>query len=371
MKIAIDVNSMLGGHAIRGIGRNTRELISHVNKILIGNSEGILLEPVDFSTANLAKYDILHYTSFHPFFRSFALHPGKKVVVTIHDLIPLLFPKNYPPGIKGSINYLVQKQLLRKVDAIITISNTSKKDILRFLGVDPSKVHVTYLATTPDFVNLRSKKQLLQKVSKKFNLPNKFVLYVGDVNHNKNVITLIEACKIANQQLVIVGKNASDIEVQLGSVSNLKGPRDYLRFLFNQTHPEIAHYKLILDLINKNDVIRTGFVSDHELAAIYNLASVYVQPSFYEGFGLQVLEAMACATPVVVSRTNALTEIAAGAALVAESHNAHDMAKKISVAITDSDIRSELIRKGTLRVKQFSWKSNAFDTIEVYKKISK
>lgn len=370
MRIAIDASSSKKGHAIRGIGRNTRELIDNINRLLIGNKEGIIVEAVDFSRDSLLKYDILHYTSFNPFKNSIKIIPGKKNIVTIHDLIPLLYPKNYPPGFKGSLNYMMNKILIKKADALITISNTSKKDIVRFLGVDPKKVFVSYLASSNNFRNIKAKKDLLQKVKNKYLLPNKFVLYVGDVNYNKNIPTLIDACKIANYPLVICGKNATDLENSLTNIKNLKGPRDYLRFMLGQQHPEIAHYNLILKLIKDNSVIRTGFVSEDELVAIYNLASLYVQPSYYEGFGLQVLEAMACNTPVIITRTNALVEIASGSALVCDGHSASDMAEKISKVMSDPGLRAELIKKGSKRVKDFSWRKNAFETLSIYKSVA-
>jgi glycosyltransferase involved in cell wall biosynthesis len=366
MKVAIDTGPLKTGSSVRGIGRNTRELIVHLHKISEKKEKEVIINDLDFSRSDLSDYDIIHYTQFNPFFSSFRLHPGKKVVLTIHDLIPLLYPRNYPPGIKGKFRYLIQKLLVKKVNAVLTISNTSKKDIIRFLGIEPEKIYVVYLAASREFRDIRSEKTRLMKVAKKYNLPDKFVLYVGDVNFNKNLPLLINACKIAGVPLVISGKSAVEIETELQGAFQLEGPRDYLRFVMNRVHPEIAHCQTVLDLIKANNVIRTGYVSDEDLVALYNLASLYVQPSYYEGFGLQVIEAMSCGTPVVVSRTNALTEVAGGAALVADPHDPRDMAKKISMVVDDRALRAELVLRGRKRCKDFSWEKTAKEVLAMY-----
>ena len=115
------------------------------------------------------------------------------------------------------------------------------------------------------------------------------------------------------------------------------------------------------------NIIRTGFTTEEELVEIFNLASVYVQPSFYEGFGLPVLEAMASGTPVVIAKTNALVEIANDAALIADPKDPKDLAEKIEMVLKKDELRKDLIRKGFLRVKEFSWEKTAEEMIEVYK----
>ena len=368
MKVAIDERPLKSGDSVRGIGVNTREIIEALLKFNPKGSK-IQINVVDFGKADLSKYDLVHYTNFHPYFITLPLKKPTKILVTIHDLIPLVCPKNYPAGLKGNFRFLVQKQLIKNVDGILTISQTSKKDIVRFLNVDPKKVHVSYLATRATINNMKSKKDYLRSVQRKYNLPNKFILYVGDVNYNKNIPTLIEAAKICGTTLVICGKQAADLKFAKDNLKVIKGPRDYLRFLFNKPHPELAHFKMIEILFKENNVIRTGFVSDRELSAIYSCASVFVQPSYYEGFGFCVLEAMSCDVPVVVSRTNALTEIAGDAALVCDPHDKIDMAEKIRLAMADSDIRAELIRKGEKRTREFLWEKTALETINIYKDI--
>jgi len=272
-------------------------------------------------------------------------------------------------NVPGSFELVLGAQKLisqKNIDAVITISETSKKDIVRFLGISAEKIHVVYLAPRKIFKKLRNEE--LRKVGKKYKLPKRFVLYVGDVNYNKNIPRLIKACKMVKVPLVIVGKHALEVE-ELGlNLKHLKGPRDWFRYIFNIPHPELAHFKgLVKEFKGNTNIIRTGFTTEEELVEIFNLASVYVQPSFYEGFGLPVLEAMASGTPVVIAKTNALVEIANDAALIADPKDPKDLAEKIEMVLKKDELRKDLIRKGFLRVKEFSWEKTAEEMIEVYK----
>ncbi len=282
MKVGIHLGGLGGGHELRGIGVHTSELLREL-KFITYNSK---LKIEEYNPEE--KYDVVHYTVFKPFRLSIPFKKeAKRVVLTIHDLIPLIYPKHYPAGLKGNLIFLIQKWLIRRnVDTIITISETSKKDICRFLNVDPAKVYVVYLAPKKIFSPITDHQSLIT-VQKKYDLPDSFALYVGDVNYNKNIPGLIEMCKQVNIRLVIVGKQAKDIENQ------------------NLDHPELVHLKGL----DWSNVTRPGFVADEDLAAIYNLADVYIQPSFYEGFALPVLEAKACGTWVIATKIQAHVEI--------------------------------------------------------------
>src|SRR5258708_215143 len=271
MRVAIDNGPLSSGHSVRGVGAYTRGLI---------NALGSEVEAVDFEKTDLSGYDILHYPYFNPFIVTLPFRKTAKIVVTIHDLIPLLYPDHYVPGIKEDINYFVNKILFEKV-------------------------HVVYLAPRKIFKKIVDKK-MLKSIQEKYNLPKEFVLYVGDVNYNKNVPGLINAAKIAKMPLVIVGKQAVEIEDLARDMKSISGVQDFIRFLLDKPHPELKHYQeIVKSLENNTDVFRLGYVSDEDLVAIYNLSSIYCQPSFYEGFGLPVLEAVASGTKVVASRTQA------------------------------------------------------------------
>ncbi len=363
MKVAIDTGPLTSGHSIRGIGVHTRLLLEHLQKL-----KGLEVDAVDFSKADLGKYDIAHYQFFNPYFVFLPFFKKIKTVITVHDLTPLIYPAHYPSGIKGRMKFWLNKILMRQIDAVITISETSKKDIVRFLNIDPNKIHVVYLAPRKLFGRL--KENQTKKIKQKYNLPEKFVLYVGDVNYNKNIPNLIRACKIADLSLVIVGKHAMDIETEGMGINDIKGVKDWIRFVLNKPHPELSHFRQILKAFDNNkNVLRLGFVPDSDLVAIFNLASVYCQPSFYEGFGLSVLEAFASGTPVVCSYTQALAEIAGDAALYFDPHDYKDLAQKLNKVVKDKKLSDDLTRRGVKRAKDFSWDKTAKETFEVYKKV--
>jgi len=327
MKVAIVSGASKDKDALRGIGVHTSELFKALRE---GSGKNIDIPEISLND-DLSKFDVVHFTSFRPFFISlpFTKPKNTKFVLTVHDLIPLIYPNVYRPGIRGAINYLINKLLIKRyVDAIITISETSKKDIVRFLKIDPKKVHVIYLAPKEIFEK--------KKVTKKYKLPRKFALYTGDINYNKNIPNLIKACKLANMPLVIAGKQAEEVESM------------------DLTHSETAHLKGI----SFGNVIRLGFVPDEVLVDLYNLATVYVQPSFYEGFGLPVLEAVACGTPVVATKTQALVEILGKDLDCVDPNNPEDLAR--SILNPNKNIKLP---------REYSWRKTAKITLEVYAKI--
>lgn len=349
MKIAIDTGPLKTGDSIRGIGVYTRELAAALESFRKIGKSNFEIHAIDYFnnqslTAN--HYDTIHFTRFNPFRISvpFKKPIGTKFVLTIYDLIPLIYPDHYPPGVKGKINWEINKHLIRKnVDSIVTISVTSKKDICRFIGVDPRIVHVTHLAPRQNFEKLDDG-DWKKGIKSKYNLPDHFALYVGDINYNKNIPCLIEATKLAGIPLVIAGKQAVEVENM-----NLK-------------HPEVRHLKKV----NFKDVIRTGYISDSELIKIYNLADVYIQTSLYEGFGLPLLEAQATGTPVVAAKTQALVEIAEDSAIFADPKDAKDFAAKIKSIMNDPVLKKKTIEDGLTNAKRYSWKKTAEITLKVY-----
>src|SRR3989344_1704613 len=356
-KIAIDTGPLKGEHKFRGIGMMTQELIGAFE--ILGD-KNIKISAVDFEGADLSKYDLVHYQVFNPFFDTLPDEFPTKAVVTIHDLIYLIYPQHYPPGIRGKLRFWRQKRRVQKASAILTISETSKKDIIRFLGIKPQKRFTLFLAPKKIFRKLET--------TKRSSLPKRFVLYVGDVNYNKNLHTLIHACKLAKIPLVISGKKA--LEVAQGGetmLNELKGPMDWWRFVSGQPHPENAHYaKMAHHFRHNKNILTLGFVPDEDLVVLYNLATVYVQPSFYEGFGLSILEAMACGTPVIATRINTHVEIAEDAAIFVDPKDAKSMANKISEVVNNRITTDKLIKSGYNVVKKYSWKKTAQETLAVY-----
>lgn len=349
MKVFFDSAPLASGHSVRGIGAYTKSLQEELKK-----EKGVHL------VNSKEAADVIHYPYFDLFFNTLSLVSGKPTVVTVFDVIPLLYPDRYPPGIRGRIAFLGQKKKLQKVSAVITISETSKKDIVRFLNVPAERIYPIHLAPRGMFRPVKDKKAL-SAVRKKYNLPASFVLYVGDVNYNKNLLRLAEAVKKIGAKLVIAGKQAVQED-------------------FDRTHPENQPLVAFLDKYGKDkDILRLGFVSDEDLVALYNLATAYCQPSLYEGFGLPVLEAMASSCPVIAARTQSLVEISEAwplglggkACIFVDPKDTDDIASGLKKVINDDKLAKELRKQGPLHAKKFSWQKTAEQTIKVYETVLK
>ena len=340
MRVLLDMaqlNTLSGG---RGIGVYTKLLQQHLQMV-----EGVDLSLHD----NGRPYDLVHYPYFDLFFHTLPLRKRQKTIVTIHDVIPLLFPAEYKPGVKGSVRFLQQRLSLFSVAAVITDSESSKKDIISHLGISEDKIHTIYLAGNPEI--RKQPAEIQKRVRLQRNLPGKFVLYVGDINYNKNLPRLIEACSMlpSDVHLVLVGRTVNSTEIPEGRTLHSAIERFGMK---QRTH--------LLTDVEKAD----------ELSAIFGLASVYVQPSLYEGFGLSVLDAMQCETPVVCSNVSSLPEVGGDAVVYVDPYNCTQMAqviaKTISLNSTDRKAQRVKMQENLLR---FSWKKTAEQTVEVYRKV--
>ncbi len=329
------------GHSGRGIGNYIVNLIEAL-------SRRHDLEVVEFkNSAKLPEVDLIHYPFFDFFDRTLPLIKSLPTVVTIHDVTPLLFPEHYPPGIRGRINLAFQKQSLKSVGAIITDSKVSKKDITSVLKVSEEKIFVTYLSAAKDFKVIEDKK-VLTDIKTKYNLPEKFGLFIGNVNWNKNILNLARACAQAHLPLVLVGKSFEQ--------------RDNLK------HPEMRSFTQFLKEFKGNPlVLMLGFVPTADLVGILNLASVFLFPSFYEGFGMPVLEAQACRVPVITSNRASLPEVAGGGALFVDPYSVEEIARMITKLLSDQALQKDLIKKGVENFHKFSWEKTAEETVLAYR----
>ncbi len=347
MKVVIDVSPLKSSHQYRGIGAYTKRLVEALQAHKRADFETILIEEGE----SPPDCDLIHYPYFDLFFKTLPLVRKKKTIVTIHDTTPLVFPEHYPPGIRGKLKFQAQKLTLKTVSAVITDSKNSKKDIAKHLGFPKNKIFVVPLAASEIFQPIEENEKL-EKIRKKYDLPRRFILYVGDVNYNKNVLGLVKACKKIKTPVVIVGKQAAQKN-------------------FDKAHVENQPLAQLIKLYGKDpEVIRVGFVPDEDLVSLYNLASVYCQPSFYEGFGMPVLEAMASGTPVVTSKKASLPKIAGQAAILVDPYDINDIANGLTIALEDENLREKLIQKGLKQAKKFSWEKTADETYKVYQRVA-
>lgn len=349
--IAIDTSPLKTGHAVRGIGIYTKNLIEAFGKFPFDFAQGRQIQIEEYDKKK--NYDIIHYPYFDLFNNTLPIIKKATTVVTIHDVIPLLFPKYYPPGIKGQIRFLIQKYSLQSVSAVITDSECSKRDIVKYLNFPDKKIYVIYLAPSENIKRIEDESQK-SAIKKRYNLPNNFVLYTGGINYNKNIPNLVRACEVINIPLVIVGKQAADKSIDKNHIEN----RD-LVWLQNYVD---KHQK---------QVLLVGFVSESDLSAIYSLATLYCQPSYYEGFGIPVLEAMVCGCPVVCSNNSSLREITGNAAVKFDPLKKNDLENTLKKVLNDKLLRTGMVQEGLLQVKKFSWEKTARETQSVYEKIIK
>ncbi len=264
----------------------------------------------------------------------------------------MLYPTYYPVGKKGKLAFLKQKLALRNVDAVITDSQASKTDIAKYLGVEMNKIHVVYLAPSPDLAAQTETE--VQRVRRKYKLLKKYLLYVGDINYNKNLPQLIKTLKFLDKEisLVCVGKNFY--------------PHEIPEWQWLETQIALSdvskRVKFITDLAGDNS---------KDLAAIYSGALAYVQPSLYEGFGLPVLEAMTCLTPVICANNSSLLEVALNKAVMVEEAKAEDFAQAVeSILAWSPTQRKKFTTQALKHAQKFTWAKTARITAKIYQNIA-
>lgn len=347
MKIAIDISPLQSGHKVRGVGFYLTNLKDALQRFYPHNNYVFFSSKEEIPTT----VDLVHFPYFDPFFLTLPFIKRHKTVVTVHDLTPIVFPEHFPAGVKGKIRWQIQKQALRMTDAIITDSYSSKKDIVNYAGISEKKISVVYLAAGDEFRQYDVSKVQYQVLHEKYNLPKKFILYVGDATWNKNLVNLVKAVRQGDIPLVMVGKAMKDVDIDRSN-------------LWNKDLREVQ------DMIRDDKQFTVlGFVSTEDLVLLYNLAELSVFPSFYEGFGLPVLEAMACGCPVVTSDKGSLAEVVGDAAYIVDPYSVEGIAKGIAEVAVKKDLRNRLVKAGLEQAKKFSWKKTALGTMGVYETV--
>jgi glycosyltransferase involved in cell wall biosynthesis len=268
-------------------------------------------------------------------------------VVTIHDCIHLMFPQYLPNRVAYTYARMAMWSAARRSDCILTVSQASKRDILHFFAVPPEKIEVIYNAIDERF-SVEPDAESVARVRERYQLDQRFVLYVGNIKPHKNLVRLIEAFASLRQgefedlKLLIIGDEISRLPALRRAVHSLKLHK-HVRFL--------------------------GYQPDDTLAILYRLASVFVFPSLYEGFGLPPLEAMASGTPVVTSNVSSLPEVTGDAAVLVDPHDVRSIEHGIRRVLADPALAAEMRRQGLLRAREFSWERSVRRTLEVYRKV--
>ncbi|NFH70316.1 glycosyltransferase family 4 protein [Clostridium botulinum] len=261
---------------------------------------------------------------------------SKKIAI-VHDLMSKIYPENYSLIMKLYLSlFFVQ---VKKADRIIAVSDTTKKDIIKYLNISANKIDVVY-----NGVNLKYIKSIESDKSRiNINLNRKYILYIGEMRKNKNLISAIKAfelyCSINDDKcyFYIAGKKSYEYENIINYIKN----------------------KPI-----KNRIIFLGYISEKEKIKLYKNSFAFIFISLYEGFGIPILEAMACKTPVITSDCSSMKEIADGSALLVSPTNINEICKMIE-KLNDERFRKNIIKLGNLCVKKYQWK----DSVSKFEKI--
>lgn len=289
------------------------------------------------------KVDLLHCPAFKA-----PLKCDVPLVATFYDLHILKNPKDYNPWLRYYCKFMLPK-IARRADKIITISEFSRNDIINTFSLPAEKVRVTYCGIDDRF-RLIPDDSLLSRARVKYGLSKKFILYVGALQPRKNIPLLLKAyAKLLKEQ---------DFDHQL-VLAGGTGWRN--RNIFS----------LINELNLSKNVKILGYVPDDDLPLIYALAQFLVYPSFFEGFGLPVIEAMACGCPVICSNAASLPEIVQDCAVVFDPLSRSELENAIAKLGSDGGMRQKMKEKGIKRSADFSWEKSARKTIQVYEEFKK
>jgi len=387
MRIGFDLRPLQLSSRVMGIGVYIKKLISNISKIDRDNQYFLLsirharFPEVDispdfqyelieipaafnpylnvirdkFALRNIiSQYnlDIVHFTS--PLELKLHFDLGKynnSSVLTLYDLTPLFY---------GDLIFRKKRRLLKplfyallrdikKAGHIVSISQNTKNDLIEKLKIPGEKITVTHLAADDCFRYIDDE-YYLKEIKNKYNLPDEFIMYLGGFSPHKNLKSLLEAMVLLH------------VEYRLDTPLIIAGKKDSF-FI-----PELE--KRIWDLQLTERIHFPGFIPAVDLPAVYNLASVFVFPSMYEGFGLPPLEAMKCGTPTIVSNTSSLPEIVDSAAILCDPLDIECLATAMHDVLSSFKISGELKEKGIIRARDFSWEKCARETIDVYKKIN-
>ena len=301
--------------------------------------------PIQYNTLFKREADITHFFNF--------IIPPRikgKIVNTVHDLTFEFYPetmdKKNLKRLKTDIHYS-----LDRADKIVTISECSRKDIIEVLNVDSSKVEIVYPGVDYAYFNTTPSSERIAQVRSKYNLPEEYILYMGTLEPRKNIPSIVEAFYKL--------KKGGDEKVQSVKLV-LAGKKGWM-------YEEI--FKKIQELGLEDDVVFTDYVDEVDKAIIYRLASLFVFPSLYEGFGIPVLEAMASSTPVIASKSSSLPEVAGDAALLVNPQDTLSMAEGMHCILTQKDYRQLLVQRGHVQAQKFNWEDSSQKLYELYKSL--
>jgi glycosyltransferase involved in cell wall biosynthesis len=369
MRIAIDARG-INWYRGTGIGTYTDKVLRYLLKMDIENYYHIYWSGENYEDFKSKNTDIIIASKKHHRFFEQVYFPNNlknsnidiyhvpqngiginenikcKKITTIHDLIPYIMPETVGRG------YLIKflKEVPKAIElshAIITVSEWSKQDILKFFPIDKDKIFVTPLAAE-DMYKPMDKEKCKDFLSKNYNINKPFILYIGGFSPRKNVKSLITAFQNIYKDL--------NKDYNLVIVGATKDQGEYLN-------------KFSSNLEFASKIIFTGFAPEEHLPILYNGCDVFVYPSLYEGFGLPPLEAMNCGAPVITSNLTSIPEVVKDAGILINPYNENELSSAILTLLNSENLQNEYRKRGLQRAQNFSWSKTAEKTLEVYKKV--
>ncbi len=346
-------------HAPRPTHHHLNPLARHPNLTLIPTDIPVFNWRAQAALPRLIRSlqpDLVHFPyNVRPFWL------GLPSVLTLYDVIPRRFPGYYPRRSRLQIE-IIQRLAIRSSHAFVAISQAAAEDFRQEYGIPAGRIAVTPLAADPIF--RPQPVEIVADLRRRLALPQRYVLYLGSNKPHKNLPRLIEAWARSEQ---------STVNSQQSTVNNQRaggrgqGATLIIAGAWDERYPEA---KRLVEQQNLAGTVRfLGPVANADLPALYAGAELFVFPSLYEGFGLPVLEAMACGAAVACSHTSSLPEVAGDAALFFDPEDAAALAAALTRLLADSDLRADLARRGSEQAGRFSWERTAKATLPVYRKL--
>ena len=355
MNVAVDARNLIGSRT--GVGRYLQKLLEDFTEISDDSffiySHDVIVEKIEHDRYHYKvlsghplvwkqllmpvhqlryNYDLV----FVPTYSSPVFYPGK-VLLTIHDLIFTKHPEwaNWKQAVR--FRAIVPKTA-KFADRIIAVSEATRKDIIELTGVSSTKIDVVYLGVEDKFRSLTE--DTLNIFRDKYNIRYPYILHVGSIHPRRNIKRLCQVFrrlkeeKKINHHLVLAGL-------------------------------DLDHTSQLSSYLELPDIHWVGYVPEEDLVGFFNAADLFIYPSLYEGFGLPVLEAMACGTPVITSNVSSLPEVAGDAALLIEPDDEEDMMRAISRILSEKSLAREMAEKGLERSKQYTWEKTSEQTLQI------
>lgn len=298
---------------------------------------------------NFSLPNLLTEKNIDLFFTPYILVPIKKSlhknVIVIHDVMTKACPQFFTSYYKKYMSFIVP-QSIKKADAIVTVSQSAKNDIVEFYKVTPDKITVTHLWTDKKYKPMQLNNDEKELVRKKYNLPDQFILYVGAIEERKNISGILRISDLLKSR---------DIDMKIVLVGS-KG---------------FGFEKLSTEIYQRSDrIIYTEHVTEEDLPSIYNLAEIFLFPSFYEGFGLPPLEAMKCGLPVLAGKNSALIEVVGEGGLLFDSEDYASFVDSIILLLKDRQFYEEMKLKALNQADRFKPDNEIVKLINLFNSLS-